>query len=240
MSFVSEYRNLIIKQYWDKPKARAEIEFLAGTYNRTYDWLESFLTEFDVDLATGDRLEIIGRVVGVKRSVPFVIEKIAFGFDENTNSRGFDDKFAGPIANSAPFQDKFERAYTTLQLDDNDYRFFIKAKIAKNSGSSFMVSDVKVSLQDVISTLFERLAYVVDNKDMSLTLYLSPSIDLERVRSVQSLGLLPKPQGVKYYIVGQAAPGETFGFADNVNSVGFKDAFNPITEPGGRFATKVF
>jgi hypothetical protein len=155
------------------------------------------------------------------------------------NNRGFDDKFLGPIENSAPFQDKFERPYTTLQLNDNDYRFFIKAKISKNAGSAFMVSDVKISIQDVISTLFEGLAYVVDNKNMSLTLYLNPSIDLERVRSIQELGLLPKPQGVRYDIVGQSAPGETFGFSDNIDTLGFKDKFNPTTEPGGRFATKV-
>jgi hypothetical protein len=106
MSFESEYRDLVIKQYWDKPKARAEIELLAKSYGRTFEWLESFLAEFDVDLATGERLDIIGRLVGVNRSVPFVIEKIAFGFADKAQRRYFID-FNGTDASmelSSPFQ----------------------------------------------------------------------------------------------------------------------------------------
>jgi hypothetical protein len=106
MSFESEYRDLVIKQYWDKPKARAEIELLAKSYGRTFEWLESFLAEFDVDLATGERLDIIGRLVGVNRSVPFVIEKIAFGFADKAQRRYFID-FNGTDASMElvdPFQ----------------------------------------------------------------------------------------------------------------------------------------
>lgn len=239
MSFESEYRDLIIKQYWDKPKARAEIEMQAGTWRRTFEWLESFLVEFDLDNATGDRLDIIGRVVGLSRRVPFVLDKIAFGFDENDNARGFDDKFTGPLVNTAPFLNKFERPYTTLQLNDNDYRFFLKAKVAKNAAAAYMVSDTEISIQDVISTVFDGAAYAIDQKDMSLTLYVSPVYDLERLRAVRRLGLLPKPQGVRYDIIIQAAPGETFGFADNPNALGFANKFDLANEPGGRFALKV-
>lgn len=239
MSFESEYRDLIIKQYWDKPKARAEIELQAATWSITFQWLQSFETEFDIDLATGERLDILGRIVGINRIVPFVLDKIAFGFDENPNARGFDDKFTGPLVGAAPFLDKFEQPYTTLQLNDNDYRFFMKAKIAKNAGSAYMVGDGEVSIQDVINTTFDGRAYVVDRQDMSLALYVSPVFDLERLRAIQRLDLLPKPQGVRYDIIVQAAPGETFGFSDNPNALGFANKFDLANEPGGRFAIKV-
>lgn len=238
MSFESEYRDLLIKQYWDQPKARAEIEVSAASWAKTYDWLKSFEVEFDVDLATGDRLDIIGKIVGLNRTVDFVLDKIAFGFSENANARGFDDKFV-LISNTAPFLDKFENPYTDLELNDSDYRLFLKTKIAKNNGSAFIVSDTRISMQDVINTAFDGSAYIVDHKDMSLSLYVSPSIDVERIRTIVNLGLLPKPQGVRYATIVQAEPGETFGFSDNPNALPFANKFDLVNEPGGRLANKV-
>ena len=238
MSFESDYVNLLIKQYWEKPKANAEIEMKAGVWRKTFDWIDSFSVEFDLDTATGDRLDIIGRIVGISRIVPFVIPKIAFGFSENANARGFDDKFLS-LVDRAPFQDKFERAYTELQLDDPAYRFFIRAKIAKNIGSPYLVDDQGLSIQSAVNTLFNGAAYVIDKKDMSLSLYVSPMFNLDQLRAIIQLKLLPKPQGVRYGVIVQAAPGETFGFEDNVNSLPFADKFNLTNQPGGRFANKV-
>jgi hypothetical protein len=237
MSFVSEYQDLLIKQYWEQPNATAEIELKAETWQRIFEWLDSFTNEFDVDLATGDRLDILGRIVGLSRVVPFVVDKINFGFDGNPNARGFGDKFL--IVNSAPFLDKFERAYTDLQLNDNDYRAFIKAKITKNASSAYIVTEQYISIQDVVNTAFNGLAYVIDKQDMSLSLYISPTVDLERLRAIIELNLLPKPQGVRYAEFVQAEIGETFGFLGNVNSLGFADKFDLATQPGGRFANRI-
>ena len=35
MNFESEYVNLLIKQYWEKPKAAAEIGMKAGAWHKT-------------------------------------------------------------------------------------------------------------------------------------------------------------------------------------------------------------
>ena len=238
MSFESEYVNLLIKQYWEKPKANAEIEMKAGVWRKTFEWIDSFSDEFDLDNATGDRLDIIGRIVGINRIVPFVVAKIAFGFSENDNARGFEDKF-NPLADRAPFQDKFERDYTSLQLDDLAYRFFIRAKISRNTGGPYLVDDRALSIQDSVNTLFSGSAYVIDQKNMTLVLYVSPRFNFERLLAIIRLDLLPKPQGVRYKIITQAGPGETFGFADNVNALPFADKFDMANQPGGRFANKV-
>ena len=238
MSFESDYVNLLIKQYWEKPKANAEIAFKAGVWRKTFEWIDSFSDEFDLDNATGDRLDIIGRIVGIKRIVPFVVQKIAFGFDENVNARGFDDKFS-PLADRAPFQDKFERAYTSLQLDDTAYRFFIRARIAKNVGGPYLADDQGLAIQEVVSALFDGLAYAIDKKDMTLNLYVSTQFNLDQLRAIIRLDLLPKPQGVRYGVIVQAGPGETFGFSDNVTALPFADKFDLINQPGGRFANKV-
>jgi hypothetical protein len=238
VTFESDYVNLLIKQYWEKPSAAAEIAMKAGMWRRTFEWIDSFSDEFDLDNATGDRLDIIGRIVGIKRIVPFVVPKSAFGFDENPNARGFDDKFS-PLADRAPFLDKFERAYTSLQLDDTAYRFFIRARISKNVGGPYLVDDQGLAIQEVVDTLFDRLAYVLDKKDMTLTLYVSPQYNLDNLSAILRLDLLPKPQGVRYDVIVQAGPGETFGFADNVDSLPFADKFDLTNQPGGRLANKV-
>jgi hypothetical protein len=238
MSFESDYVNLLIKQYWEKPKANAEIAFKAGVWRKTFEWIDSFSEEFDLDNATGDRLDIVGRIVGISRTIPFIVPKIAFGFDENTSARGFDDKFS-PLADRAPFQDKFERAYTSLQLNDVAYRYFIRAKISKNVSGPYLADDHGLSIQSAISALFDGLAYVIDKKDMTLTLYVSPQYNLDNLRAILRLDLLPKPQGVRYAVIVQAGPGETFGFADNVNSLPFADKFDLTNQPGGRLANKV-
>ena len=235
--FTSAYVDLLIKQYWEQPNARAEGDALASSWEPVYTLLRAFPAAFDVDVATGDRLDIIGRIVGTPRVIPFILPKLAFGFSENPNSRGFDDKFIS-IAGSAPFQDKFAPAYSDLTLDDNDYRLFIKATIARNNGSAYLVSDTRTSIQDVVAALFEGHAYVLDRKDMTLVLYVSPLFELDRLQAILTLNLLPKPQGVRYDVVIQAAPGETFGFADNLSALGFADKFDS-SQVGGRLASKV-
>jgi hypothetical protein len=200
VSFESEYVNLLIKQYWEMPKAYAEIEMKASTWRRTFEWIDSFSDEFDLDKATGDRLDIIGRIVGIGRNIPYSIPKVAFGFDENPNSRGFDDLFS-PLDDRAPFQDLFEADSTELVLDDNTYRQFIRAKIYKNISSAYMMSSESPSIQTAVVEIFGGLAYVTDNYDMSLTLHVSPLFNTDTLDALVKMSLIPKPQGVRHITV---------------------------------------
>lgn len=229
--FVDQYTDLLIKQYWDQPKARQTVEALASEYSKVFDFYDAFKDEFDLDKATGDRLDIIGKIVGIQRNIPLVLQKIQFGFEGDATARGFDDLYQS--VNSAPFNDIFEPDYTATQLNDDDYRFFIKAKISKNITSSFMVSDDRVTLQEVIFAVFDGQAYIVDKQDMSLILYVPYDLNPDVLRIVQALDLLPSPQGVGYkiFIAGQT---DSFGFEDDPNAKGFGDLFDP--NAGGSFA----
>jgi len=237
MSYTSEYEDLLIKQYWEKTNARAEIALQSGTWERVFDFLKSFEVEFDIDEATGDRLNIIGRIVGVDRVVPSVLAKVFFGFDDNPNSTEFDDKFVD-LGELGVMYNKFSSQYDDLELDDPDFRFFIKAKIRKNIAHGIMTSADYVSMQIAIVDLFEGLAYVQDNFDMSLTLHISPLVNDDRVRIIIALGVLPKPQGVRYILV-QSDPTNNFGFSNNVNCKGFKNKDDPLVEAGGYFLRKL-
>lgn len=234
-SFIEEYSKLLIKQYYNKPKARAEIKAKAKHYEGLYNAVRLFPDQFDIDKATGYSLDLIGKIVNVSRSVNTVVAKIGFGFEENPNSRGFADKFNN-IDISAPFQDKFTSGFTSLQLDDITYRLIIKTKIAVNNVTAYIVNDEKTSIQDVINSAFDGEAWVIDNYDMSLTLYVPPALETERLRLIKELNLLPKPQAINYNVIVSAKQGSTFGFIDNQYSVGFGNRFG---DKSGHFANKI-
>ncbi|OQY25512.1 MAG: hypothetical protein B6244_14950 [Candidatus Cloacimonetes bacterium 4572_55] len=237
MSFIDDYKALIITQYFDRPNAAAEIGLQAESWEEIFNFLKSFQTEFDLDLAAGDRLDKIGKLVGVPRIVPFVLDKIRFGFDGDDTARGFFDAFDSSVP-SAPFFDAFETKYATQELDDFDYRFFIKAKISTNIASAYMVSDGRVSIQDAVQLAFGGEATVVDNLDMTLFLYVSTFVDADRLRLILQLNLLPKPQGVRYRIVQLDENANSFGFDDDEFALGFGDAFD--ANMGGVFAEIIF
>lgn len=237
MAFIDEYKLLLIKQYYDQPNASAEIALQASTWQRIFEFLKSFPYAFDVDHATGDRLDKIGKIVGLARIVPFVIEKVRFGFDGDDTSLGFADAFDASVP-SAVFYDAFEAVYTSQVLDDEDFRFFIKAKIASNIASAYMISDDRVSIQDAIQAAFDGQAFVKDNLDMSLFLYVSTAVDAARIRIVNNLDLLPKTQGVRWRIVQIDSDVDSFGFTDDESALGFGDAFDPSI--GGTFAEFIF
>jgi hypothetical protein len=235
MTLKEFYEQLLILQYYNQPRARAEIGIEASRWQALKEFLDRFKREFDLDFATGDRLDKIGKLVGVSRFVPFVVEKEFFGFDINPESVGFASKF-DPSRRGAPFKDKFGINYTATQLDDADYLFLIRAKIAFNQVHAKMSGD-EVTLNDVIAFLFDG-GYVIDNKNMTLTLFLPFSVDLRQLRIVLNSGLIPTPQAVGYSLIYQGEVGGTFGFDNNPNSLGFGNKFDSSYN-GGKFARKV-
>jgi len=228
--FIDQYTKLLIMQYYDKPKAKAEIEGVAGEFSKVYGFFSAFMNEFDLDDATGDRLDIIGNIVGFNRIVPNSLAKYFFGFDGDSTAKGFDDLFS--IVDSAPLKDLFALDYTDTQLSDNDYRTFIRAKIAKNIVKAYMVSDGQDSIQDITPLIFGDMAYVLDNYNMSMTLYLPFNFDSDILKVAQESGLIPHAQGVGYkYVSGKF---DSFGFESDPNALGFGDLSDDLV--GGSFA----
>lgn len=78
--FTKQYTDLIIKQYWEKPKAFAEIEAKAGNYEKVKNFYDSVLEAFDLDTATGRTLDIIGKIVGIERVEPELDDDETFRF----------------------------------------------------------------------------------------------------------------------------------------------------------------
>ncbi len=228
--FQSSYRDLLIIQYNNKEKAQKEIEALTLNFSKIFDLYKSFSTEFDIDTARGDQIDILGRIVGINRRIGVLLPKIQFGFDGDATARGFHNLFDAD-SGGAPFNDIFEPDYSDLELNDNDYRKFIKYKAIKNLTESYMVSDEKIGIMDAILLMFDYQAKAYDLKNMTLLLEVSTSFEEIFLQAIIKVGLLPQPQAVKW-IVQRYDENETFGFDDDTESVGFADLFDAPTNVG--------
>lgn len=176
----TEYTNLLIKQYWPKPKARAEIELLAEQFLKVRDFFREIERAFDIDDGKGWWLDIVGKYV----ELPRIVE--------------------GEV------------------LSDEEYQPLLTLKAAANTGRAIMASGGEfVSIQDVVQTAFDGKAFVTDNFNMTLTLYVDAEYPVDIIRRSWRTNLLIKPMGVKYAFVISYSPGETFGFSNNPNAVGF-------------------
>lgn len=223
--FTDNYRKLLIVQYANKANAMAHINNIIGSLEDVYDLANLFEEAFDLDIAVGKQLDIIGKIVGIARKVPFAVPKNYFGFEDNTlTAYPMDNKFNSVIA--YPFKDKFlGQQYTDGMLNDYDYRFFIKAKIIKNYVKAKMIDPIyRLSLQDCFNYLFNGKAYIVDNQNMTYSITVDYSIDLNRLRFIKQLDLIPRPQGVEYLYSFRYNDNGTFGF--RVDSTGFGDKFS--------------
>lgn len=232
--FIQSYIDLLILQYRNLPKAEQTIEALASKYEELYNVMNDFETAFDIDTAEGVQLDILGKIIGISRIVPFAVPKNYFGFNDNTTTAyPMDDKFLNVV--TYPFKNKFEIPYSTGELNDYQYRLFIKVKIIKNNVKARMIDSSKLSLQDAIDFLFENKAYIVDNYNMSLNLYIDSTFDFNLIQYITQLDLIPRSQAVNYKTIISYNDGSTFGFG--VNNSGFGDKFSsPIDS---YFAEKV-
>lgn len=234
--FLNQYLLYLIKQYYEKPKANAEAQLLISAWETYADFIANFGNNFDIDNAEGEVLDLIGRILDLSRQVNDVIPAYFFGFSENPLSKGF-SSLNDPLREGGAFFRLTSKTYTDYQLTDIQYRKFLKVKAAKNICSPYLASDEKISLQQVVFDAFDGRAYVVDGKDQTLRLYVSPSIDDDELRLLINLDILPRPITFRYIIYGNAEPGVTFGFSNNPGSKSFGSLNNPSRqENGGVFA----
>lgn len=194
--FTDNYKELIILQYYSKTKAQGEIKLWSDEFENVYDFLNEFFTQFDLDQATGDRLDKIGKIVGISRIVEGGVAKKFFGYIGAANVLGYDE---------GRYFVEGDDLYTDSELTDGQYRLFIKAKISKNNASAVLVDDERDGLQSAIQLLFDGEAYVIDNQDMSLNLYVNDDLPTDDLILIIQADLLPKPQAVRYRWIVQIA-----------------------------------
>lgn len=201
--------DFLIWQYRGKPKARQTVGLLLSETKQAFESVIRLSATLDVDQATGYALDLVGKHVGINRIMKSFIPKEYFGWLGVEGALGF---------NTGIFYRYGDSLQDSSKLTDDDYRFFIKARIIKNYQSPD-VANITASIRNLMG----QQAFVIDNYDMTMNVvvpasYLTPF----RLYAIKTLDILTRPVGVnyKYLVITDERP---FGWAADPFSFGFND-----------------
>ena len=75
------YRDLLVWQYKGSERAVATIDLFDAETQETWRGFTDLPTTYDIDYATGVSLDVIGRIVGVSRTLADATPRSFFGFN---------------------------------------------------------------------------------------------------------------------------------------------------------------
>ena len=214
---MSKYTDLITNYHSQKPLFVDHIDLITRPLTDTADSIFSFITEFDIDTASGVQLDILGKWIGRTRVVSQPISGIYFSFD--TDGLGFDQGvWQGPYDPDAGF----------TNLSDDVYRIVLKAKIAINHWDG-----TNESLPEILDTALDGSGLkmqIIDNQDMTVSLWVFPDktindVSLELIAAIKQGYLTVKAAGVfSGGILTPSVGNHFFGFdIDNQYIAGFDE-----------------
>lgn len=194
----TDYTTLITNQHAAAPRFVATVALLAGSIGAVADVAASLRTEFDVDTAIGAQLDAVGKWVGISRHQVLPITGAFFSWNtpglgwNQANWKGVDDPDEG-----------------ITSLDDETYRAVIKAKIGSNYWSG-TADDLRLIGQTALLSVGVQ-AFILDNMDMSTTVYVLGGPTAVMVQMIQRGVTPPKTAGVRItgYILA-STPGAPF------------------------------
>lgn len=200
-------RNYLIWQYHDKPKALGTIKALYASTDETFQTVISITDLLSINKATGYALDLVGRRVGISRILNQAIAKEYFGFVDSDTSLAF---------GLGAFYRYGDSLSKTVKLSDDDFRFFIKAKILKNYQTGTIENIV-----DSVQLLTGVNGNVVDNLDMTMNVIVNAqALNTLTLYAIKNLDILVRPVGVLYQFLVLVSD-EPFGFYSDNTAFGF-------------------
>lgn len=184
MAAISDYLALITSAWQGKPNYTAVLTANLGVPVQVENLLLSMIALFDLDLAVGDQLDIIGQWVGISRKVAIPSAGVYFTWDGTDFSVGWDYGSWEP-----PLQPT-----TITSLPDDAYRTLIRAKIAANRWDGTTTG--AYAIWEAVFPTFNIL--IIDHQDMTYALALVGGIVDSLTLALLTGGYLPlKPEGVR-------------------------------------------
>ena len=199
MKSIDDYVNLSTSLYKTKPKYKAWLETLLTPFHDCATLLSNMYSYFDLDSATGVQLDYLGQLIGQTRIVTGSVTTI----DEI-------------VADIDAIQDWDTLDTPTGPLDDDTYRFLLKAKVIMNTWDGTIPS-----LYQKWESIFSgTIINIYDNQDMSMTITLGGNITNIKRWLIVNGYIVPRPAGVRvnYYF----GPLPIFGYGlDNTIISGY-------------------
>lgn len=200
--------DFLIWQYRGKPRAKSTVELLLSESGKVFKSAIEVGNALNIETAKGYALDLVGRHVGVSRTLTAYLKKDYFGWLETEGALGFGKgewyQYGNAINDS-------------VVLNDDDYRFLIKTKILKN----YQQADIG-DLVEHVNFLFGEKANVIDNYNMTLTALIPlEKLNQFKIYAVMNLDALRRPIGVKYNFFKK--PSHYFGWYEDKSAFGFDD-----------------
>lgn len=230
MTDIQQYIDLIPSQNQDKPKFLALLTRLLSPLVDGQNIALDIVNKYDLDQAQGKQLDTVGEWVGQSRELRDNIEFRFFGFDDTPNSLPFGEENSPSIG--ARFREQSEPFQNTTTLQDPEYLFAIKAKIARNSTDGTI--DSLISSLDFL--LGDGVAVVQDFGGMTVYYDAARELTFNEKALIRS-SILPKPAGVKLIEGISYNPSSYFGFDNQTGALGFGEEGD--LSVGGIFAEQI-
>lgn len=184
------YSDLLIWQYQGKPKALATVALLEQTIAQGFIDLYQLQNVLNIEEATGDQLDFVGKHVGQLRVINGYQLRKFFGFQHAQNAMSFSRKRQG----GGQWYRKRDPLADSVWLSDDDYRFLIKCRILKN----YQIG----TLPNVIEAcrfIFGNQVSVTDNLNMTVSIQLSRrNINDFKRYAIEHLDILPRQAGTRF------------------------------------------
>lgn len=209
---VEPYADLITSEHNQQPKFMDMVRSVLKPFADIQALLASFPILYDLDVATGSQLDVIGKWVGVSRQLTLPISGVYFSFD--TAGVGFDEgTWFGP----------FNPDTGIVFLPDDAYRTLLRARIANNQWDGSI--DGAYQAWDVLFAGTDFQILIQDYGDMHMAFaFLGQVPDALTLALITGGYLNLKPAGVKVdaYFTPTVPNAPYFGFdAQNDSIAGF-------------------
>lgn len=200
MSEVQDYLDLVTSEYQESTNFLKMISLVTSAYVTIQNNYISMGPLFDVSIAVGQQLDVVGQWVGISRNVAIPIAGVYFSWDGSDPTVGWDAGSWQPT--NAPT--------TVTILPDDAYRTLVLAKIAANSWNG-----TTEGAYAIWSQVFPDLNILIqDNQNMSYDLIILGGVLDSLTQALITQGYIPlKPEGVlvkNYYV--PVNPGPAFGW----------------------------
>jgi hypothetical protein len=208
MRTAEDYLNLVTPWLAKKPTFFATIGAFTGPFADIQAATYAIQPAYDLDTAEGDQLDAIGIWVGLSRFVNIPIEQF---FSWGIPNLGWGE---------ADWQGPFDPSTGLVPLNDTDYLFFLKIKIALN-----YTNGTTQEAQQILADAFDgsgTFVFADDGLDQTYTLCVSGVLPSATILALVGSGTLTvKPFGIAQNIAITTVSGApVFGWGSNNDFIG--------------------
>lgn len=172
----------IISQYRGKPKFTEWVKITPEILEADIEpAIQTLIRSYNIDMASDELLNIIGRIVGMPRPIVKVTTTDVFGYEGNDSYVNYN---AAPYIGEGEAQD--------APMSNDLYKKLIRAKIARNISDG--TYDSIVTLTNFV--LGFDVTAIVDYGDMSFQIGVEREPDANTRFLIENFDIIPRPQGV--------------------------------------------